>query len=56
MDIRTLRYFIHVAEARSFSKAATQLRVAQPALSRQIRKLRRSSGCSSSCAPAVSLS
>jgi LysR family transcriptional regulator, nitrogen assimilation regulatory protein len=39
MDLRTLRYFIYVAEARSFSKAAVQLRVAQPALSRQIRKL-----------------
>jgi LysR family nitrogen assimilation transcriptional regulator len=39
MDLRTLRYFVHVAEARSFSKAAVQLRIAQPALSRQIRKL-----------------
>jgi LysR family transcriptional regulator, nitrogen assimilation regulatory protein len=39
MDLRALRYFVHVAEARSFSKAALQLRVAQPALSRQIRKL-----------------
>ena len=39
MDFRALRYFVHVAEARSFSKAAVQLRVAQPALSRAIRKL-----------------
>jgi LysR family transcriptional regulator, nitrogen assimilation regulatory protein len=39
MDFRSLRYFVHVAEARSFSKAAVQLRVAQPALSRAIRKL-----------------
>jgi LysR family transcriptional regulator, nitrogen assimilation regulatory protein len=39
MDFRSLRYFVHVAEARSFSKAAVQLRIAQPALSRQIRKL-----------------
>jgi LysR family transcriptional regulator, nitrogen assimilation regulatory protein len=39
MDLRTLRYFVYVAEARSFSKAAIQLRIAQPALSRQIRKL-----------------
>jgi LysR family transcriptional regulator, nitrogen assimilation regulatory protein len=39
MDLRALRYFVHVAEARSFSKAALQLRVAQPALSRQVRKL-----------------
>jgi LysR family transcriptional regulator, nitrogen assimilation regulatory protein len=39
MDLRALRYFVYVAEARSFSKAAVQLGVAQPALSRQIRKL-----------------
>ena len=39
MDLRALRYFVYVAEARSFSKAAVQLHVAQPALSRQIRKL-----------------
>ena len=39
MDLRTLRYFVYVAEARSFSKAAIQLRITQPALSRQIRKL-----------------
>jgi LysR family transcriptional regulator, nitrogen assimilation regulatory protein len=39
MDLRALRYFVHIAELRSFSKAAVQLRVAQPALSRQVRKL-----------------
>jgi len=39
MDLRALRYFVYVAEARSFSKAALQLGVAQPALSRQIQKL-----------------
>jgi LysR family transcriptional regulator, nitrogen assimilation regulatory protein len=39
MDLRALRYFAHIAEARSFSKAAVQLRVAQPALSRQVKKL-----------------
>jgi LysR family nitrogen assimilation transcriptional regulator len=39
MEFRTLRYFVHVADARSFSKASVILRVAQPALSRQIRKL-----------------
>ena len=39
MELRTLRYFVHVAEARSFSKASVFLRVAQPALSRHIRKL-----------------
>ncbi len=39
MDLRALRYFLCVVEARSFSKAAAFLRVAQPALSRQVRKL-----------------
>jgi LysR family nitrogen assimilation transcriptional regulator len=39
MEIRSLRYFVHVARARSFSRAALDLRVAQPALSRQIKKL-----------------
>src|SRR5215469_12926552 len=39
MDLRALRYFVHIAEVRSFSKAAVQLRVAQPALSRQVKKL-----------------
>lgn len=34
-----MRYFAHVARAGSFSRAATELRIAQPALSRQIRKL-----------------
>ena len=39
MDLRQLRTFIHVAELGSFSKAAERLRIAQPALSRQIRLL-----------------
>jgi LysR family transcriptional regulator, nitrogen assimilation regulatory protein len=39
VEVRTLRYFAHVADARSFSKASLHLRVAQPALSRQIQKL-----------------
>ena len=39
MDLRELRYFVYVAEVKSFSKAAVHLRVAQPALSRQVRKL-----------------
>lgn len=39
MDLRELRYFISVAEMKSFSKASLHLHVAQPALSRQIRKL-----------------
>jgi DNA-binding transcriptional LysR family regulator len=39
MELRHLRYFVGVAEALSFTKAAQTLRVAQPALSRQIRQL-----------------
>lgn len=39
IDLKQLRYFIHVAEFGSFTKAANHLDVAQPILSRQIRKL-----------------
>lgn len=39
MDLRQLKYFVRVAELGSFSKAAAFLKIAQPALSRQIRNL-----------------
>ncbi len=39
IDIRELRSFVHIARVGSFSRAARELRVAQPALSRQIAKL-----------------
>jgi DNA-binding transcriptional LysR family regulator len=39
MELRHLRYFVAVAEALNFTKASARLRVAQPALSRQVQDL-----------------
>lgn len=39
MDVRQLRYFSEIVEAKSFTRAADRVRVAQPALGLQIRKL-----------------
>ena len=39
MELRQLRYFVGVADQLNFTKAAQILRVAQPALSRQIKQL-----------------
>ena len=39
MELRHLRYYIAVAEALNFTKAAARLRVAQPSLSRQMQSL-----------------
>lgn len=39
MDLKQLDYFVHVAELKSFSRAAVVLDIAQSALSRQVRAL-----------------
>jgi LysR family nitrogen assimilation transcriptional regulator len=39
MDLKQLEYFVHVAEFGSFTRSSRYLRVAQPALSRQVRAL-----------------
>ena len=39
MDLKQLEYFVRVAEMGSFTRAATALDIAQPALSRQVRLL-----------------
>ncbi|WP_046733660.1 LysR family transcriptional regulator [Streptomyces humi] len=44
MEVRTLQYFLAVAEERSFTRAAARCHVAQPAISRQIRGLERELG------------
>jgi len=39
LELRHLRYFVATAEERSFVQAARRLRVAQPAISKQVRDL-----------------
>ena len=39
LEIRHLRYFLAVAEEEHFDRGAKRVRVAQPAISRQIRQL-----------------
>jgi len=44
LDLRLVRYFTVVADQRHFGRAAEELRVAQPSLSRQIRRLEQQLG------------
>lgn len=44
MELRQIQYFLAVAQTGSFTRAAAQLDVAQPALSRQLKKLEQELG------------
>jgi len=44
LDLRLVRYFTVVADHRHFGRAAAELRIAQPSLSRQVRRLEQQLG------------
>ncbi len=46
MDVRALRYFVEVVRQQSFTRAAEQLYVTQPTISKMLRQLENEVGCS----------
>ena len=44
MDLTSIRYFVHVVDVGSITIAARDLRIAQPALTRRIRRLESAAG------------
>lgn len=49
MELRVLKYFLMVAKEQSFTKAAEQLHITQPTLSRQLAQLESELGTSLLC-------
>lgn len=46
MNLQTLKYFVSLSRTKSFTKAAEECFVSQPALSRSISELENKLGCS----------